>query len=719
VTFWRRTASEPDKQADSLPSLALLWLIASFALLLTPQLDRLPIWLIVVCISLASWRWLAQQGHVRLPGRWLRTGIMLGLVAVYLIRVQGSFTVDTAASFFVLAVGLKWLETRTVRDFYVLFYILVYLATVNFLFHQEIHWALMNIGAIALLFIGLQVLNAPELPGGMKAGWRRLGIMLLKVLPMVVLLFVFFPRMAPLWSVPLVSGEARTGISETMRPGDISSLAQSSERAFRVTFGGAMPDYRDRYWRGLILDTLDDGTWRQSGYESGYERGYEPDRAPGRVDVDGGVGELAPREYDVLMEPTDQRWAFALKGSEAASSNVIEESDDVFRFRRPADSAVRYRLAREDTAQRIPPAALKAEDARRYLQLPAAGNPRARDLAEELRRKSDDMGVVRALLTRFREQPYYYTLRPPKMPDNGIDSLLFDEKRGFCAHYAGATTFVLRSAGIPARIVVGYQGGESGAGGEYLIVRQYDAHAWVEAWIEGQGWIRIDPTAAIAPDRIESGLRDAVADEGSFLENNWMSAQRYGDVAIIQWASLQLDRVNYQWQRWIVGYQGQSQLNLMSRLSGGFGMRELGYLTAGIIGVGLLIAGLISALQARGGVRRDGHGKVLEAWHNVCGRAGVPVRSGETPAALAARLAVAEPVTADCARLFAQMINSHYYRPQSARDDNDDLKRLRRLLATMKRQLRRAGKIRTIMFWPAMLRPAMLRPKPHSGKHRD
>tara|TARA_R110002110_G_scaffold211927_2_gene424844 strand:+ start:32 stop:2164 length:2133 start_codon:yes stop_codon:yes gene_type:complete len=706
----RRAKNEPDKQGDSLPSLALLWLIASFALLLTPQLDRLPVWLILVCVALAGWRWLAQQGRVRLPGRWLRTGIMLALVAVYLVQVQGSFTVDTAASFFVLAVGLKWLETRTARDFYVLFYILVYLATVNFLFHQEIHWALINIGAIALLLIGLQVLNAPELPGGMKAGWRRLGIMLLKVLPVVVLLFVFFPRMAPLWSVPLVSGQARTGISDTMRPGDISSLAQSSERAFRVTFGGSMPEYRNRYWRGLILDTLDDGTWRQSG--------YDPYQAPGRVNVDGGVGELKPGEYDVLMEPTDQRWAFALEGSVAVSNNVIKKTDNLFRFRRPADSAVRYRLALESGDEPATEALLPG-DARRYLQLPSEGNPRARALADELRRSSDeipagdssvgDIEVIRTLLTRFREQPYFYTLRPPKMPDDGIDSLLFDEKRGFCAHYAGATTFVLRSAGIPARVVVGYQGGEGGAGNEYLIVRQYDAHAWVEAWVEGPGWIRIDPTAAIAPDRIESGLRDAVADEGSFLENNWTSAQRYGDVAIIQWASLHLDRINYQWQRWVVGYQGQSQMDLMSRLPGGFGMRELGYLTAGIVGVGLLIAGLISALQMRKGERRDGYQRVLGAWHKLCGRAGVPVRHGETPTALASRLAVAEPAVADSARLFARMVNSHYYRPPSARDDAGDLTRLRRLLATMKRQLRRTGKKRF----------GILRSEPHSGKHSD
>ncbi len=666
--------------ATNLPSRALLWLLGSFALLLSPQWDRLPLWLVAACAVLAAWRWLAQYGRVRLPGRWLKTGIMLVLIGVYVATVQGRFTVDTAASFFVLAVGLKWLETRSVRDFYVLFFILVYLATVNFLFHQEILWALVNFTGIALLLVGLQVLNAPELPKGMKSGWQRLGLMFLKTLPIVVLLFVFFPRMSPLWSVPLVSGEARTGISDTMRPGDISNLAQSSERAFRVTFGGELPPYRDRYWRGLILDYLDGETWRQ-----GQREGFRP---LGRVDVDGGVGDLKANQYDVLLEPTDQRWAFALENSGAVSGNVFEDSADLFRFRRPADNPVRYRLALESEAGVVESQSAAALG--RYLQLPREGNPRARELARELRQGMGDAEIIGTLMERFREQEYFYTLRPPAMPDNGIDSLLFDEKRGFCAHYAGATTFVLRAAGIPSRVVVGYQGGESGAGGDYLIVRQYDAHAWVEAYLDGRGWVRIDPTAAISPERIESGLRDAVADEGSFLEDNWASPQRYADVALVQWASLQLDRINYQWQRWVVGYQGQSQMDLMSRLPGSFGMRELGYMTAGIVGAGLLFAGLISALQMRRGERRDRFRRVVDIWHRLSANAGVPVRQGETPSELASRLANAQPAAADSARLFARMVNSHYYSAGKNDEGGEQLKRMRRLLRTMKRQLSRS-----------------------------
>lgn len=664
-----------------IPGRALLWLVAAFILLLVPQWDRLPLWLPLACVGLAGWRWLVHLGRIRLPGRWLRGGIMLVMISAYLVTVRGRFTVDTAASFFVIAVGLKWIETRTSRDFYVLFFILIYLATVNFLFEQGIGWTVLNFTAVMFLLIGLQILNAPDVPNALMSGWRRLLGLFVKTLPVVVLLFLFFPRLAPLWSVPLVSGAAKTGMSDSMTPGDISNLAQSSERAFRVAFGGAMPNPRDRYWRGLVLDQLDGNTWRQARPEL-YLR-------PGRVMNDGGAGELAAAEYDVLLEPTGQSWAFALKGSAAASTNVFESGDDLFRFRRPADTPVRYRLSYGQTDDA--PGALSAADERQFLQLPPGGNPRARALADQLRQENPDTtGFIRQLLNRFRDEAYFYTLRPPQMTGDSIDQLLFDAKRGFCAHYAGATTFLLRAAGIPARIVIGYQGGEPGAGGDYLIIRQYDAHAWVEAWLPGQGWLRIDPTAAIAPDRIELGLRQAVADEGSFLEDNWASPQRYGDVALIQWASLQLDKINYQWQRWVVGYQGQTQMDLLSRLPGHWGLKELGYFSAGLVAAGLLLAGVISALRQRALFVRDPFARITGQWHQLLVRHGIDVADGDTPLQTAERVASEVPAAAGPARSFARALYNHYYVVSDGgkpADMSKERARLKRLLQATRKQM--------------------------------
>ncbi|PAV24628.1 transglutaminase [Tamilnaduibacter salinus] len=657
--------------AALLPARALVWLMGGFAILLAVQWQRLPLWLLAACLLLVIWRWLAQAGRVRLPGRILKGAVMLALITAYTASVGGRFTVETAGSFFVLAVALKWLETRTARDFYVLFFILCYLAAVNFLFQQGILWSLLNFFAILVLLIGLQVLNAPDLPHPLRSGGKRLAGLFLKTLPVVVLLFIFFPRLSPLWSVPLVSDQARTGISDTMSPGTISSLAQSSERAFRVTFPGEPPPHRERYWRALILDRYDGTEWTPSR-----DRPAEP---AGKVMTEGGIGSLKDDEYDVLMEPTNRRWAFGLANSRAVSNNVERTGDGLFRFRRPADTAVQYRLARDGAPTGAP--ALSGRERDRYLRLPASGEARSRQLARRLDRAHDsDRALIRTLMQRFRNQPYYYTLQPPAMPDDPVDTLLFDAQRGFCAHYASATAFVLRAAGIPSRIVVGYQGGSPGADNEYLIVRQYDAHAWVEAWIPGAGWRRIDPTAAISPARIEQGLQEAVADEGSFLSGEWASPEKYHDIELVRWASLQIDRINYHWQRWVVGYQGQTQMDLMGRLPGNWSLTKLGYLSAGVVGAALLVAGIVTAWRQRTGRHRDPVQRLFHRWRRQLARRGVDSSHTDTPVQLADRASARFPEQSRLHQAFARTINNYYYGEASG----SERRRLRWLLKRMK-----------------------------------
>lgn len=200
------------------------------------------------------------------------------------------------------------------------------------------------------------------------------------------------------------------------------------------------------------------------------------------------------------------------------------------------------------------------------LQLPA-GNPKSRAWATQLRQQYQTPdAIAEAMLTHFRQQDYHYTLKPKPLGNQRVDDFLFDTHSGFCAHYAGAMTFVLRAAGIPARVVVGYQGGEINTEGHYVSVHQFDAHAWVEYWQKGVGWRSVDPTAAVAPERVEAGLERALAGKEAFLDKEPLSLLRYRHVEWLNQMRMRWDSLNYSWQRWVLGYQGDVQKSFLQRL---------------------------------------------------------------------------------------------------------------------------------------------------------
>lgn len=659
---------------------SLNWLLLGFALLLAPQWGRLPIWLSVVTCALALWVWGGRRLGIRLPGRTWRILVVIALVLMYAVTVRARFTVETASDFFVLTVALKWLELHSRRDLYVLFFILCYLGAVNFLFRSGPGWTLLDVIGILALFNALQGAQGGTLRRSMLQTWKRMGTLFLIALPMVIGLFIFFPRIGPLWSVPLVSDRSTTGFSDTVAPGDISHLAQSDQRVFRVRFAEKIPPARLRYWRGLVLEDYDGRAWRE-------RQSFTPPGPPGKVNEEAMAGPLKPGEYEVLLEPTYQHWAFTLKNSQAVSSNVESAGDALFRFRRPVDTTVRYRMRLTDEPSTV--SQLGAATRFRDTALPRDGNPRTRQWARSLRERYDTpQAFVLALLQYFRTQPFYYTLNPPKLGADPIDTLLFQTRRGFCAHYASATAYVLRSVGIPARLVVGYQGGELGADGRYLIVRQYDAHAWVEAWLAGR-WVRIDPTAAIAPSRIEHGLQSSLSDPGDFLAENWMAPSRYNDVPWIRWVNLQMDALNYRWERWVVGYQGNTQLALFGRLSHHIGQRELGWISAGLVGVFALAIALWSAWRARRERHSMGPARLFRQWRELLMRLGVASHPTETPLQIATRAHDVDPALGRVSMSFARQLNTYYYDPARSAPERELLhqfKRFKRVAQTIRRR---------------------------------
>lgn len=647
---------------------------AAYVLILLAQVGRLPLWLSGFAAVLGVLGWIIRrQGRRGIRGRWLAV-LALGAAALFWVFYRGQYTVDTAASFLVLTVALKWLELRRRRDLFILFFILCYLVVVTLLFHQSILWAVVLLASLFLLFTGLQVALGASVSGLSGQALRRSGWLFLKMLPVVAVLFLLFPRVGPLWSVPLVSDQATTGLSDEMTPGGITSLVQNDERAFRATFGGEPPPRRQRYWRALILDRFDGRTWSRHDFDE--REGLT------RVSESAPSDSLEPGEYEVLLEPHGRRWGFGLKDSVPASSNVGMDFRGLPRFERSVDTQTRYRMKRDSETE---PKQLSRSGRRFYTQLPEDGNEETREwVARERREAGNKEALVRRFMNHFREKPFHYTLQPPELEDNPVDELLFETRSGFCEHYASALAFMLRTAEIPARIMTGYLGGEPGLNNDYLIVRQYDAHAWVEAWFPDRGWVRLDPTAMIAPERIESGLEAAMSGEGSFLQDDLFSPQRYRDIGWVNWVSLRLDAVNYYWQRWVVGYEGQTQLSLFEKMPGSIGFRELGLITAGAVAFIIGAAVLFSVVQQHRRRFRDPWYRLYDRWCRWLEKRGVP-GARHTPVSAQVEAAVAAfPEQAERIRAFGSVMNRVFYQPDT--DPGPELKQARQLLARIRRQ---------------------------------
>jgi transglutaminase-like putative cysteine protease len=368
---------------------------------------------------------------------------------------------------------------------------------------------------------------------------------LLLSLPLMLVLFVVMPRLpGPLWSMPAASGSASSGLAEDMAPGSISQLIPSNEPVFTVVFNGTVPARRDFYWRVMLFDQFDGRRWFNAGAIA------EPG---GRV-----VGGT-PVGYTLTVAPDKGRVpVLDLPGDVA--EGLRERAGMVWQQQRPSETRIRYRADSHAGALLAEP--LDAAHLAFYRHLPA-GNDRARALAAAIwARSRGDEAYIRALLGHFRLESFRYTLSPPPLSGAIVDQFLFETRQGFCEHYASALAFLARAAGIPSRVVVGYQGGEYNAAGGFWQVRSSDAHAWVEVWLASrQGWWRVDPTAAVSPDRIEQGVEQAVPTVRSGMPilggspPEWMLALRQ------HWLA-----ANFAWQQWVVGYDAGRQRSLFRAL---------------------------------------------------------------------------------------------------------------------------------------------------------
>ncbi|MBI3897560.1 MAG: DUF3488 domain-containing transglutaminase family protein [Gammaproteobacteria bacterium] len=533
---------------------ALAWLLFT-GLLATAWLAReLPTWVNLLFVTTVAWRYSIERFHVFRPNRWLRYLLLLAVLYA-LLREYGSILgYRPGLALLVALMGLKLLELRGLRDAMLTLFLFYVVVLGGFLFDQTLPGALWAIGTVTtslVALIRLQHMMTARVALGMA------GELMLKALPLLLILYALFPRLgSTLWGMPTEVHAGQTGMSEEMRPGSINALTQSSEIALRVDFlTDTPPPTRELYWRGMVLWETDGRSWRRGTSTA----------TPEKVRSLG-----TPVQYRVTQEPSNNEWLYALDMPIVASKDVRLRAGLTLISLEPIRERTSYTLT---SSTRYSTGELRPLEQQAALRLPRL-SPRVRAFADELRRQYHDPAeLVRAVLMHFRRENFVYTLAPPLLGNDPVDQFLFDTRRGFCEHYASAFATLMRAVGVPARVVVGYQGGELNPAGNYLIVRESDAHAWTEVWLAERGWVRVDPTAAVAPERVELGLDAIRRLEAQGLVPGAMGSALLAKALELPWfeyvarrVRLYWDYTNIAWYRWVIDYQKDRQESLLRRL---------------------------------------------------------------------------------------------------------------------------------------------------------
>jgi transglutaminase-like putative cysteine protease len=632
----------PEQRAVSLRDLA--GLLASLLLVAAPHALRMPWWLTLVVAGLYAWRARIALERSAPPSRWLVLGLALLAIAAVYLEYRTLFGRTSGIVLLVLFSGLKLAEMRTHRDAAVVAFLCYFLVMTNLLYTQSIPTALL-MGLALLAITGTLVgLSAPQRP--VRANLRSAALLLAHAAPAALILFLLFPRVqGPLWGLPQDAHAAMTGLSDSMTPGSVSQLAQSDAIAFRAEFEGEPPAPRERYWRGPVLWDFDGRTWRMG---AGWLQRFEAPQGSERYD------------YVVTLEPHNRTWMFALESVARLPARARYTNDGMVVATTPIRTRLRYDAG--SLARTAPLPVERPDSLQRALALPEGGNARARALAAQWRGAAQsELQLLQRALAFFRDSRLGYTLEPPLLGRDTVDEFLFDTREGFCEHFSSAFVFLMRAAGVPARVVTGYQGGEVNYVDRIISVRQSDAHAWAEVHLPGRGWLRVDPTAAAVPGRVDAGLARAVraGDPMPLLmrpQLEWLRGLRSN------WEALA-----HRWNVWVLGYGVERQRDLMSRI----GMRDTDWrkLTAAMASILGAFTLVLLAWSLRRLARPD---PVQRAWQAFCrklGARGVARAAHEGPRDYAERAALRLPEAAPAIRAIAALyIGARYGRaPERSR----------------------------------------------------
>ena len=597
-----------------------LFLLAVIAWTVAPQVENLPLWCSLMTGALLLWRGAIAVRAEPLPSRWWLVGLLMLAIAATLLSFRTLLGRDAGVTFIVVLLALKTLEMRARRDAFVIFFLGFFTLLSNFFFSQSLLTAAAMLVALlglltALVNSHMPVGRPPLLQAAKTAGW-----MALLGAPIMVVLFMLFPRMAPLWGVPSDAMNGRSGLSANMQVGSIAKLALDSSVALRVRFDGTPPPQQSMYFRGPVLSSFDGRQWTP------LRSAFSP-----ALQLQANLQVSGPSfTYAVTLQPNNQPWILLLDATPEKPAispfNATQQPSLQWQADRPFTALVRYKAQSYTSFTHGP---LRPEvGLQDYLDLPAGFNPRTLQLAADMRRspqlaQAQAPQLVAAVLERLRSGGYSYTLEPGVFGTHTADEFWFDRKVGFCEHIASSFVLLMRALDVPARVVTGYQGGELNAVDGFFTVRQSDAHAWAEVWVAGQGWVRIDPTSAVAPGRTGTFARLEPAG------NAFTQALITVNPQVALNLRAMWDAANNRWNQWVLNYSQDKQFELLRNI--GFkapSWQDLSYLLIGILVI-VSLCGAAWTLWERS--RQDPWLRLLQQAAQRLQRVGIHIPAQATP----------------------------------------------------------------------------------------
>lgn len=558
--------------AVQIPRNSLIMLMAALTIVILPHTSQVSPWIIAAGLFCAWWRWMIFLGRRNFLSLWQKAALVFICSAAVVISEGITQNLETWAALLIIAFALKLLEMKTQRDAYVVIFIAYFVIAIEFLFNTSMGMVAYELCALILVTAAMVGMNQFHTRVKPFQSLKVASKILAQAIPLMIVLFVLFPRIGPMWSISSPSQQASTGLSSEMTPGDIAKLTRSDEIAFRAIFKDKPPANSELYWRGRVYVNFENGKWSEAKIPSKFSNiqkinWYGNQKSSWIIPMQLRSNNSSSISYSILLEPTQNQWLIGLDLAIPKTKSTGLNWDFKLISRQPVQTLLRYEI---DT---YPEAMLNSwlpeflRNQTTYID--KNDNPQTIRFAQDLYKQSTNIETfVDRVLEHIRNEPYHYTLEPPTLDkENSIDQFWFTTRQGFCTHYAGAMVYLLRAAGIPARMVGGYQGGEVNPLTGHVVVRQYLAHAWVEYWVPKKGWQRVDPTAAVAPSRIHDGLSAALA-ENDLSSLSAFTNARLNGIPGLQKMMFLFESLEHRWNLFIIGYNSERQTDFLEKLLG-------------------------------------------------------------------------------------------------------------------------------------------------------